>query len=254
MTGANMQHSSSFMVSVIMPVYNAEMTLEQAVTSVQAQSLEAWELLLIEDGSQDGSAELCADLARRDDRIRVVYQPVNTGAAAARNAGLAVARGRYIAFLDADDCWLENKLQRQVSFMQETGTVLCYSGFWRQSADARHLVQVPARVTRADLLRGNVIGCLTAIYDRAHFGAVQMPLLRMRQDFAFWLQLLEQCEAARGIDAPLAVYHVNPQSLTAGRGRAMRATWHMYRRHLGLPVWQAAWYMTQHLMRRILRG
>ncbi|NIZ15304.1 glycosyltransferase family 2 protein [Phaeobacter sp. HF9A] len=237
-----------------MPVYNAEMTLEQAVESVQAQRFEAWELLLIEDGSQDGSAEICARLSLKDNRIRLLRQPGNTGAAAARNAGLAAARGRYIAFLDADDRWLESKLQRQIAFMQETGTVFSYSGFWRRHGTDQYQVRVPKRVTRADLLRGNVIGCLTAIFDRTYFGELQMPLLRMRQDFAFWLLLLEHCDEAQGIDEPLAVYNVHPHSLTAGRARAMRATWHMYRTHLGLPVCLAAWYMSHHLMRRILRG
>jgi len=241
-------------ISVIMPVFNARMTLEQSVASVMVQVFADWELILIDDGSQDGSAELCERLTRQDKRIRLLQQPGNTGAAAARNAGLAAARGRYIAFLDADDQWLENKLQRQITFMQETGTVFAYSGFWRARGSERHQVRVPERVTRAGLLRGNVIGCLTAIYDREYFGALQMPLLRMRQDFAFWLRLLEHCEAAYGIDEPLAVYQAHEQSLTAGRGRAMRATWHMYRVHLSLPAWKAAGYMSSHLFRRFLRG
>ncbi len=249
-----MQLSPVPVVSIIMPVYNSEMTLEQAVASVLAQSFEAWELLLIDDGSQDGSAEICSRLAKLDERVRFLRQSGNTGAAAARNAGLAAARGRFIAFLDADDCWLEDKLQLQLTFMQETDTVFSYSGFWRACGTARHQVHVPERVTRRELLRGNVIGCLTVIFDKDHFGGLQMPLLRMRQDFAFWLLLLEKCDEARGLDKPLAVYRVHPHSLTAGRGRAMRATWNMYRTHLGLPAWQSFWYMSSHLLRRFLRG
>jgi len=249
-----MKHSPLPTVSIIMPVYNAETTLKKAVASVLAQCFQAWELLLIEDGSQDGSAEICARLACQDDRIRLLWQPGNTGAAAARNAGLTAARGRYIAFLDADDRWFENKLQRQLAFMHETGTVFAYSGFWRVRGSERHQVRVPERVTRADLLRGNVIGCLTAIYDREYFGTLQMPLLQMRHDFAFWLLLLEHCDEARGIDEPLAIYRVHQHSLTAGRRQAMQATWHMYRTHLGLPTWQSAWYMSNHLVRRCLRG
>lgn len=249
-----MQHYPPPIVSVIMPVYNSETTVEQAVASVQAQVFTAWELILIEDGSQDSSARICAALAAADPRIRLLRQPCNTGAAAARNAGLAAAQGRYIAFLDADDRWLEEKLQRQIPYMQQSGIPLCYSGFLRQKGAQQHRVRVPTRVTRAELLRGNVIGCLTAVYDRAYFGEVRMPALRMRQDFAFWLQLLERCAAAGGIDEALAVHHVNPQSLTSGRGRAMRATWQMYRAHLGLSAWRAAWYMSHHLIRRFLRG
>lgn len=248
------QHSPDPDVSVIMPAYNAEMTLPQAVASVQAQSFPHWELILIEDGSRDGTAKTCAALAQDDPRIRVVYQSENSGAAAARNAGLAQARGRYVAFLDADDLWHKEKLARQTAFMKERGAVFSYTGFLRQRAQEQRRVHVPAQVSREELLRGNVIGCLTAMYDRAHFGAVQMPDLRLRQDFAFWLLLLSRCDRALGLDEPLAVHRVNPTSLSSARGRAMRATWHMYRRHLGLPSWRAAGYMSSHLLRRLLRG
>ncbi|TNJ40946.1 glycosyltransferase family 2 protein [Phaeobacter sp. B1627] len=262
MTHANEQHFLAPAVSVILPVYNAQATLERSVASVLGQSFEDWELLLIEDGSQDGSAELCARLAVEEPRIRLLRQEANTGAAAARNAGLRQARGRYVAFLDADDIWLPEKLQKQIGFMQETGTVFSYTGFWRQqaggSADqtlvSRHRVRVPAAVTRAQLLRGNVIGCLTAVYDQTYFGPLEMPPLRMRQDFAFWLLLLSRCPEARGMDEPLAVHYVTPHSLSSAKGRAMRATWDLYRRHLGLPAGQALWYMSSHLLRRLLRG
>ncbi|WP_227511992.1 glycosyltransferase family 2 protein [Tritonibacter mobilis] len=241
-------------VSVIMPAYNAEMTLVHAVASVQAQSFTDWELILIEDGSSDQTANACTMLAQEDARIRVVYQTENTGAAVARNAGLALARGRYVAFLDADDLWHKEKLERQISFMKEHGAVFSYTGFLRQRGHKQRRVHVPAQMTRERLLQGNVIGCLTAIYDRAHFGDVQMPNLRLRQDFAFWLLLLTRCQNAFGLDEPLAVYRVHSTSLSAGRIKAMRATWKMYRIHLGLSALRSTWYVFSHLVRRILRG
>ncbi|WP_369411346.1 glycosyltransferase family 2 protein [Phycobacter azelaicus] len=242
------------LVSVIMPVFNAEKTLTRAVASVQAQDYPDWELVLIEDGSSDGSADLCADLAAADPRIRVLRQSRNSGAAAARNAGLAQARGRYIAFLDADDEWLPEKLTSQLSFMEASGASFSYTGFWRQRGAQRRQVRVPAAVDRAQLLKGNVIGCLTALYDRAHFGTVEMPDLRMRQDFALWLKLLEQGGRAHGLDRPLAIHHVQPDSLSAPKGRAIRATWQMYRTHLGFSPARAGWYLSNHLLRRLLRG
>ncbi len=242
------------LVSVIMPVFNAEETLQRAVASVQAQDYPDWEVILIEDGSSDGSADLCADLAAADPRIQVLHQPRNSGAAAARNSGLKIARGRYIAFLDADDEWLPEKLSCQLAFMQARGAHFSYTGFWRQRGTERHQVRVPERVDRNRLLKGNVIGCLTALYDRAHFGTVEMPALRLRQDFALWLKLLERGEAAHGLDRPLAVHHVQPNSLSAPKGRAIRATWQMYRSHLGLSPIRAGWYLSNHLLRRLLRG
>jgi len=255
MAGVYMQPNRAPVVSVVMPVYNASATLARAVQSVRLQSWNNWELILIEDGSGDASADLCASLAAEDARIRALYQPGNTGAAAARNAGLAVARGRYVAFLDADDEWLPEKLSRQIPFMQNEGAAFSYTGFWRARAGGRrHRVHVPPWVDRTQLLHGNVIGCLSVVYDRAYFGNVSMPPLRMHEDFAFWLQLLEQAPLARGLDEALAVYHVTPGSLTSARGRAVRATWGIYRSHLRLPLYRAAWYLSSHVLRRLRRG
>jgi len=248
------QWAKSQRVSVIMPVFNAEKTLARAVASVQAQDYPDWELLLIEDGSRDRSAEICAGLAVADPRILYLQQPQNSGAAAARNAGMARAHGRYLAFLDADDEWLPQKLSSQLQFMRLQEAPFSYTGFWRQHGGLRRQVRVPGSVDRRQLLKGNVIGCLTVLYDRAHFGTVEMPLLRMRQDFALWLKLLEQGGQAHGLDQPLAVHHVQSNSLSAPRGRAMAATWQMYRQHLGFSPWHAGWYMSNHLLRRLLRG
>lgn len=242
------------LVSVITPVFNAETVLERAVASVQAQTLGDWEMILIDDGSDDGSAALCQDLVAGDTRLRLLSQPANTGAAVARNAGLNAASGRYVAFLDADDEWLPTKLEQQTCFMQSQKAVFSYTGFWRQSVDRKHRVHVPLSVDRSELLKGNVIGCLTAMYDRDHFGDVQMPNLRMRQDFACWLDLLTRTDLAHGLDEPLAVHHVQDGSLSASRAKSMKANWFLYRTHLGLSGPRAAWYLGHHLVRRLRRG
>lgn len=254
MKDAKSFHSTPSTVSVIIPVFNASNTLERAVASVLEQDWGNWQLILIEDGSTDGSLEVCVRLAAQDARIQLLQQPGNTGAAAARNVGIRAATGRYLAFLDADDEWLPQKLSRQVAFMQAEGAVFSYTGFWRQRGSQRHQVRVPGCVTRQVLLKGNVIGCLTAIYDREYFGTVEMPPLRLRQDFALWLDLLARCDQAHGLDQPLAVHHVRATSLSAPRGRAMRATWQLYHQHLGLSRLQSAWYMSNHLLRRLRRG
>ena len=254
MKGAKVKKSSAPQVSVITPVFNAEHVLSRTVASVQAQSLSDWEMILIEDGSSDGSLGVCEELAAQDPRIRLIRQPSNTGAASARNAGLRAVRGRYVAFLDSDDEWLPNKLRTQIDFMVSRKAVFSYSGFWRQTGELRHRVHVPATVTRDQLLKGNVVGCLTAVYDRAHFGDIQMPDLRMRQDFGCWLDLLERTDMGHGLDQPLAIHHVQAGSLSASRGGALRATWQLYHQHLGLSSVQSAWYLGHHLLGRLRRG
>lgn len=241
-------------VSVIMPAYNAASVLERAVASVGAQTFTDWELLIVDDASGDGTLALAQRMAAADPRIRVFEHPRQQGAGPARNTALSHARGRYIAFLDADDAWLPEKLDRQVAHLAETGAPLGYSGFWRVSGQKRHAVQVPPSVDYAELLKGNCIGCLTAIYDRAIYGSVPMPDLALRQDFALWLSLLKRQGPARGITEPLAIYHRTSGSLSSNRKRAVAASWRMYRVEIGLKRWQAARYLANNLFRRLWRG
>lgn len=238
-------------VTVITPVYNALGTLERAVDSVRGQDFADWELLLSDDGSTDGSAELATRLARDDPRIRVLRCDANGGAARARNRALAAAQGRFIAFLDADDEWVPHKLSRQIGFMRETGAAFTYAGYFRVREGRTRQVVVPPSVDHAQLLRGNVIGCLTAVYDSEALGKIEMPDLRMRQDYGLWLRILRRTDRALAVPEPLGWYHVRPGSLSAGKLSATRATWRLYRQVEGLSVPSAARCLLQHLTRRI---
>lgn len=243
-------------ISIVMPARNAAAHLLRAVSSVQAQTREDWELIIADDGSTDGTLDLARDLAAHDPRIRPLAPPDSgqRGAAKARNRAIAAARGRYLGFLDADDEWLPEKLARQLGWMEKQGLAITFTGFWRQRAEQRHEVKVPARVTRRQLLRGNVIGGLTVICDREKLAPVEVPALRLRQDYALWLDLLSRTEAAHGLQEPLAIYHVTPGSLSSNRWRATQATWRMYRDHAGLGRVAATWCLASHVIRRLLRG
>ena len=246
-------------VSVVTPVWNALATLGATVASVQAQSFPDWEMLLVDDGSTDGSRALAERLAAADPRIRVLAHASNEGAAAARNRGIRAAAGRYIAFLDADDLWRPEKLAAQLGFMRAGGHGLSFTGYRRIAADGRPLgvVRVPARVSREGLLKGNVIGCLTAVYDTHVFGKVEMPPLSRRQDYGLWLELLRRVPHAHGLAQVLADYRVRPGSLSAKKLGAARATWALYRELERLPRLSAAYYFAHyaaHGLAKRLRG
>ncbi len=240
-------------VSVITPVWNAAATLAETVASVQAQSFPDWEMLLVDDGSGDGSRALAEGLAAQDPRLRVMGWAENRGAAAARNAGIAAARGRHVAFLDADDLWRPEKLGVQLDYIARTGAVFVFSAYARMDEAGRPLgrVGVPARVDHDALLRGNVIGCLTALYDAAHFGPVEMPDLRRRQDYGLWLRLLARGGEAHGIDAVLADYRVRRRSLSANKVTALAATWRLYRETAELSRPRAAWCLAHNAFRAL---
>ncbi len=232
------------LVSVVTPVRDAAETLPETVASVLAQTRGDWEMLLVDDGSTDGSAALAERFAAADPRVRALRLDAPRGTAAARNAGIAAARGRYIAFLDADDLWRPEKLARQLAFMAAGGHVFAFSAYRRMDASGRPLgvVGVPARVGYHDLLRDNVIGCLTAIYDARALGRVEMPPLVRRQDFGLWLRLLKLTRFAHGQDEVLADYRVRPGSLSGSKLAAARDNWRLYREIEALPPARAAYY------------
>jgi teichuronic acid biosynthesis glycosyltransferase TuaG len=237
-----------------MPAYNAGGHLARAIASVRAQTREDWELIIIDDGSTDDTHRIAKRWAVIDPRIVLLDQPLNSGAAQARNRALLAARGRFIAFLDADDEWHPEKLAAQLDFMAEHKAAFSFTAFWRERAGHLHLVQAPASVTRACLLRGNRIGCLTVVFDRDRLGLVQMPDLRLRQDYATWLDLLDRTESALGLDMPLATLHQRAGSLSSDKVRAMLATWRVYRLHAHLSTWQAVQCLASHLVGRLIRG
>ncbi|MEB8386333.1 glycosyltransferase family 2 protein [Rhodobacteraceae bacterium KMM 6894] len=226
------------LVSVLMPVFNDAATLPIAVASVRAQSHEAWELLLVDDGSTDGTGAVAARLAAEDPRIRVLSMPANGGAAAARNMGLAHSRGRYIALLDADDSWHPDKLTRQLAFMAATGAKLSFTGYSRVSPEGARIerVHVPDSVDYQTLLGRNIMGALTVIYDAEALGRVPMPDLPRQHDFALWLRLTRLHGPAYGLDEDLATYLVRPGSLSGNKRRAACDAWRVYRQCEGLAL------------------
>jgi glycosyltransferase involved in cell wall biosynthesis len=241
------------LVSVVMPVHNSARTLRNSVLSVLAQTYRWLELIVVDDASTDSSADIAHALRADDDRVRVVSRPARGGPATARNDGIAAARGRFIALCDADDMWLSTKLARQIEVALRTRAPLVFSEYHRIDADhtataaefvARgRVVHVPTVVTRTRLLRSNVIGALTALFDRERSGLVAVPGIDGAEDWALWLRVLRGGEVAIGIDEPLALYRAAQRgSHSAHRWRAVRAVWRVLRRQERLSVWSAAWH------------
>ncbi|WP_260448694.1 glycosyltransferase family 2 protein [Listeria grandensis] len=238
------------LVSVIMPCYNAEVHLQEAINSVLQQTYADWELIIIDDGSNDGSREIIDKNVRRDDRISAMASLGNEGAAMARNRGLEAARGQYIAFLDSDDFWDRGKLSMQVSYMAERSVGFTFTAYQSvdESGNMRKVIRVPETITYHALLRNTIIGCLTVLLDRHVVGDVRMPKLKSRQDTATWLGILKQGHVAHGIPVTSAFYRSTSGSLSSNKWKMLRANWRMYREAMSLPVWYATYCMIGYMM------
>ena len=205
------------LVSIIMPNYNGEKFLSEALESVLAQTYPHWELLAVDDGSVDGSLPVLRNYSAKDERIRCVALGRRKGAAEARNVALRMARGRWIAFLDGDDLWHKEKLERQLGYMQEHGYAFsCCEYLLIDEAGIAlgRIVSAPKRIGRREIEQYNYVGCLTAMYDARVVGLVQVnPRIARRNDYALWLQVCQKTPCYL-LQEPLASYRIRKKSLS----------------------------------------
>lgn len=220
-----------------MPAYNCEAYIGEAIESVLSQTFTDWELVVIDDCSTDNTV---SEVGRylSDERILLLQSPVNLGGAGARNLGIERACGRYMAFLDSDDAWLPEKLEKQVKFMRKNGAALSYTAYEVIDEKGKHQAFIPVRetVTYGAMLKHNYIACLTAMYDTELVGKVFMPDVRKRQDFALWLKILSATGKGFGLNECLGRYRVRPGSLSASTLDAIRYYWRVVRSIEGVGV------------------
>lgn len=244
---ASLAASEKDLVSIITPVFNSERFIGAAIESVQAQTYENWELLvLIDAGTKDHTAEVVLRYAARDERIKLIDVPGGRNVSDARNHGFSLARGRYLAFLDADDVWLPEKLEKQIKFMNGTGAALSFTGFRRMSLDGRRLgreIHVPAQMTYTALLRHNPIGCLTVVVDRDKTGPLHMGN-DIHEDYCLWLRIVRSGGEARGITEDLARYRVVEGSRSSDKLKMASWRWRVYRDTEKLSFLRSAYYFT----------
>ncbi len=222
-------------VSVVMPAYNAERTLEESVNSVLSQTFGDFELIIIDDCSTDGTALLCAGFAESDPRIRVFRNEANKGVAESRNRGIAEARGVWIAFLDSDDIWFPDKLKKHLAFIQETGADVSYTSYTVVDKDGRasgYVLHAERELTCDKLLKRNLMSSSSVIVKRDLISRYKFPSGPLHEDYALWIQLVHDAGIAYGLDEPLKAYRVSKTSRSAPRIRSGIRSYRTYR-HVG---------------------
>ncbi|HEU5067776.1 MAG TPA: glycosyltransferase family 2 protein [Sphingomicrobium sp.] len=247
---------SDQLVSIIMPAYKVAAVISDSIQSVVDQTYADWELLIAEDCGPDNTREVVRTWSERDSRIKLIEMSENGGPATARNGALAHARGRWIAFLDSDDQWLPQKLERQLAFHRSrSGAKISFTGFRRISADGSrtgHYVGVPATLDYRRLLGNTAVATSTVIVDNYATGPFSMRKTYY-DDFACWLALLRPGGTALGLDEDLMRYRVLDKSVSRDKTNSARQVWRAYRDIEQLGVAASAWYFAHYATRALLK-
>ena len=234
------------MVSIVMPAYNAQDYIQEAIQSVLQQTYTEWELLVIDDASSDRTAEIVNQLVRKDRRVHYIKNKANIGAAESRNRGVELAEGQWIAFLDSDDCWHPDKLKKQMDFAEKNNVEFVFSGSSFMDKEGRPLkyyLKVPRSISYTELLKQNIISCSSVLIKKTLIADFPMKHAEdLHEDFAVWLQILKNRHIeAFGIDEPLLIYRITSTSKSGNKMKAARMTYRVYR-YLGLSPIRAGYY------------
>lgn len=245
-------------VSIVVPVYNAAAYLEKTVEMVRCQTFDSWELILVDDHSTDESRAILEELSSNDDRIVVMRQEAGVkGAANARNLGIQHASGRYLAFLDADDVWRADKLEKELAFLREKDAAFAFTAYEFGDDEAKgtgKLVHVPEKLTYKKALSRTVIFTSTVLFDLTKIGKelLYMPDVKS-EDTATWWQILRSGYTAYGLNENLVIYRRPKKSLSSNKAAALSRIWNLYRKQEGLSVIKSAWYFCFWALRATLR-
>ncbi len=225
-------------VSVIMPAYNAEKTIEDAIASALRQTYADIEVIVIDDHSNDGTYGIVKKLAEADERVRILTNGENLGAASSRNKGIKEARGKYIALLDSDDLWYESKLMRQIECLEKSDAdiVSCsYSIIDEEGKKRCEDFMVPEHIDYRSVLVCSTLSCSTVLLRRDAIEGFEFPEGVYHEDLAYWLELLGNGLRAIGLVDVLAAYRVRSGSRSSDKLKSAYRRWKLYRRHLKIP-------------------
>lgn len=227
------------MISVVIPVYNGEKTIARAIRSALAQETEK-EIIVVDDCSTDDTAAVMESFAK-EKQVRYCRNEKNLGVAQARNRGVMLARGEYVAFLDADDYWLEGKLAAQLEGLEKTKDVICSTA--RQlccpgSPKHGQIIHVPARITYRRLLGCNSIACSSVMMKTEVAREFPMVCDHVHEDYLTWLKVLKKYHTCTGIDVPYLQYSLSDSGKSGSKLHSAKMTFGVYRK-AGLSLLQS---------------
>lgn len=220
------------LISVITPTYNCANFIGETIESVQAQTYQQWEMIIVDDRSTDNTKEIVEEYVKADDRIKYTCLEENSGAAVARTTAMELANGEYMAFLDSDDIWSEDKLEKQLSFMKEQDIAFSCTAYEQIDEKGEPLNRIIRTVPKADynrVLLDCPVGNSTVMYNVEKMGKFEVPNIRKRNDDALWLQMLKKEKYIYGMEPVLMRYRIRQNSISSNKLKVIKYHWILYR-------------------------
>ena len=237
---------SDKLVSIIMPTYNCGKFIGRTIESVQAQTYSNWEIVIVDDCSTDETKAFVEEYAKKDARIKYHALEKNSGAAVARTTAMKLAEGAYMAFLDSDDIWMPEKLEKQLAFMQENGyafTCTAYEQIDEQDKPLGKVIKTIEKTSYNRLLLDCPVGNSTVMYDVEKMGKFEVPDIRKRNDDALWLQMLKKEKYIWGMPDVLMRYRIRSNSISSNKLSVIKYHWILYREIEHLNVFRSAFHI-----------
>ena len=243
-------------VSIIVPMYNAEKFIGKTIESVLSQTYENWEMLIMNDVSTDNSLAVVNEYVKKDDRIKVVNTEKNMGVVKGRNHLIDLANGKYIAFLDADDYWHSQKLEKQIQFMKEKNAGISCTEYTRVKENGEKIneVVIKSEISYTDMLKNNYLGCLTVMYDVEEVGKRYFKELEKNEDYVLWLEIVKDVKTIYGLKENLAYYRVLDNSRSSNKVKTAKVRWEIYRKIEKLPLLKSIYYFIHYAVRAVLKS
>lgn len=228
------------LISVITPTYNCGRFIARTIESVQNQTYKNWEMIIVDDCSKDDTKEIVEQYAKKDSRIKYYLLETNSGAAVARTKAMELAEGKYMAFLDSDDIWKSDKLEKQLAYMKENSFNFCCTEYEQIDEDDKKLGRVIKTAKKTDynrLLLDCPVGNSTVMYNVSEMGKFKVPNIRKRNDDALWLQMLKKEKYIYGMPEVLMEYRIRENSISSNKFNLIKFHWKLYREieHLSIP-------------------
>lgn len=244
------------LVSVITPTYNCADFIGETIESVQSQIYQNWEMIIVDDCSTDNTKEVVDKYISKDSRIKYFCLKNNSGAAVARTKAMELASGEYMAFLDSDDIWPEDKLKKQLYFMKEHDVAFTCTAYEQIDENGKPLNKVINTVPKADynrVLLDCPVGNSTVMYNVEKMGKFEVPNIRKRNDDALWLQMLKREKYVYGLNIVLMKYRIRHNSISSNKFKVIKYHWILYRNIEHLSVARSLFHIAYWCIIKVLK-